>query len=195
MSQHTDYIYSINDKVILEKFVGNVLGYKITNNQIVDLPLTVSVKLISDTIVNNYDGHTSIVGNVVRCALQYRVLPNGEWTTVVNYNTKMETITESEPAKTYFGKNNIYPKGLKAGDAIMIRVYATDGMWQSGDLSSMCSNNLVEVDTKYGKVLSLPNTFNYNVTASSLLNVDLGGTWYPHLCCTVIYSGNERMIR
>lgn len=79
----------------------------------------------------------------------------------------------------------------------MIRYYATDGDWQSGNLSDFCESKLqsVYVPTLGINVISLPNSFTYTYGTSDMYNYDLGGNWYPHFVTTVIYSGKMRPIK
>ena len=43
-------------------------------------------------------------------------------------------------ATAIFGKENINPKGLVTNDEIMIRLYLSDGVFQTGDLNTDISN-------------------------------------------------------
>lgn len=57
------------------------------------------------------------VSNVARnvqldAALQYRILPDGQWITVARYSVDSGRIPESYPPATYLGRNNIEPKGI-----------------------------------------------------------------------------------
>ena len=92
---------------------------------VVDFPGTVMAKLVSDTKIVVDDSHS--VPEILRGALQYRVLPSGSWVTVADYETPTGSIPPSMPPAAYFGRNNVWPKNCKAGDVIMIRMYVTDG--------------------------------------------------------------------
>lgn len=110
--------------------IGNAV-YK--NGQTVDLPITVWVK-VSDRFADQA-GETAGNKPVVKAVLQYKVLPDGAWVTVrtlQNLNWKMDF---NRPI-ALFGKNNINPKGLAAGTAILIRVYFSDGTYETGNLST-----------------------------------------------------------
>ena len=197
-SNYTDYIYTINDKVVNEQSTNasGVCSYTVRNNQVVDFPLTVSMRLISkDTIDLNDGSKTDYCREIVGGRLQYRILPGGNWTTVQQQTQPMGYISKDSAPGTFFGNNNIWPKGLKAGTVIMIRLYVTDGMWQSGTLANACSDKLTTVSTQYGDRTSLPDSFQYSLDGTELLANDLGGAWYPHFCVTVVYSGSERPIR
>lgn len=146
---YEDYIYSINNREVHAESIkitdknNKVVTYRVKNNMVVDFPLSVAVKLVSQdkVILDDSNGNPTDTGiekdEVLSCALQYRVLPNGNWVTVQKYETPTGTIPNSYPPNFYFGRNNIFPK-CKPGDVIMIRVYVTDGVWQSGDPASMC---------------------------------------------------------
>lgn len=196
-SNYTDYIYSVNDQEVINVTEDNgIAKYIVTNNKIVDFPITVSMKLISNEVISLNDGSkTSEVKELLRGKLQYRVLPDGEWITVQEYSTSTGSISKDSLPSTYFGKNNIYPLNCKPGDVIMIRMYVTDGMWESGSLADKCDRMLCDVDTAFGKKCTLPNQFQYKMDGTQLFNYDLGGCWTPHLVTTVIYSGYRRIIR
>ena len=99
---------------------------------------------------------------IVNCTLQYRVLPNGNWVTVKQYSTPCGTIPFTAPPFTYFGQNNIWPKDIKEGDVIMVRIYITDGMYQSGNAIDLCEDKLTNVSTEKGIKRTLPN-FTYTI--------------------------------
>jgi len=86
----------------------------------------VNVKLTSESAVQFSE---EAKPEIVTCVLQYRVLPKGNWITVKEYLTPSGTIPFTAPPFAYFGKNNIWPKDIKPGDVIMIRLYITDGMY------------------------------------------------------------------
>lgn len=48
----------------------------------------------------------------------------------------------SAPPAAYLNRNNIWPKKCRAGDVVMIRLYVTDGSFQSGDMSDKCDEQL-----------------------------------------------------
>lgn len=196
---YIDYIYAVNgvkDVVtyeIVEDASKNTTfqHYTVKNNTVVDLPITVDVKLTSGSAVQFSE---EAKPQIVTCVLQYRVLPKGNWVTVKEYTTPSGTIPFKAPPFAYFGKNNIWPKDIKPGDAIMIRLYITDGMYQSGNLLEMCDDKVVNVSTPMGTKKTLPD-FDYTIGQTPLADYDLGGNWYPNQCVTVIWSGKTRPIR
>lgn len=193
---YEDYIYSINNIQLHTSSVEvqpyhTTVKYKIKNNMVVDFPISVSVKLVSQDEVNL--GGTTVTNSkqeILKCALQYRVLPNGNWVTVQEYQTPTGTIPSSYPANFYFGRNNISPV-CKKGDIIMIRVYVTDGMWQSGDINSMCDGRLTNI--KNG-IPTLADEIIVSMNSQGK-SPDLGGGWHPNLVTTVIWSGKTRPIK
>lgn len=201
---YEDYIYSVNNREVHTESVqmtnknNKVITYTVKNNMVVDFPISVAVKLVSnDKVV--LDGEDIVSKpEVISCALQYRVLPNGNWVTVQKYETPTGTIPSTYPPNFYLGRNNIFPK-CNPGDVVMIRVYVTDGIWQSGDPSSLCDfykdssdvGAIIEnpVNNKSTRTLKSNMTFNLQNGAASL---NLGGNWAPSLVTTVIWSGKTR---
>lgn len=194
---YIDYIYGANDveDIATYELINDgstkYQRYIVTNNKVVDLPITAIVKLTSGSTPNFT---SEVKPQIVRCVLQYRVLPKGNWVTVKEYETPSGTIPFDAPPFAYFGKNNIWPKDLKAGDAIMIRVYITDGIYQSGNILDKCEDKLTNVSTSFGTKKTLPN-FTYTIGQTPAMQYDLGGNWYPNQCITVIWSGKTRPIR
>ena len=93
----------------------------------VDFPVTAVMKLVSNSKIILDDKTKK--PEILRCMLQYRVLPRGNWITVEEYSTPTGSIPMSFPPAAYLGRNNIWPKNCKAGDVIMIRLYVTDGQF------------------------------------------------------------------
>lgn len=204
---YEDYIYSINNRevhtqqVIVTDKLQNKVQYTVKNNMVVDFPISVSVKLVSndEVVLNDQNGNNVTLSEekkeIISCALQYRVLPNGNWVTVQKYETASGTIPNSYPPNFYLGRNNIFPK-CKKGDVIMIRLYVTDGIWQSGDPANMCADKLVQIDNPVsnGKSLSLNDSYTFNMEDGAR-DHNLGGNWAPNLVTTVIWSGKTRAVK
>ena len=215
---YEDYIYAVNNRqihtesVVVTDKVNKKITYTVKNNKVVDFPISVSVKLVSNdaVVLNDNEGGTVTITNskpeIISCALQYRVLPNGNWVTVQKYETETGTIPSSYPSNFYLGRNNIYPK-CKPGDVIMIRVYVTDGIWQSGNPSSFCDkylNGTAEEKQAIGgwhlnevtnqQIWSLKDTITFNMSDGAA-GLDLGGSWAPNLVTTVIWSGKTRAVK
>lgn len=199
---YNDYIFGVNnferhtEATVTKGGDGKaVTTYHVENNMVVDFPVTVTMKLVSDSQII-LDDETK-KPELLRCALQYRVLPNGNWTTVEEYKIPTGKIPMSAPPAAYLNRNNIWPKKCKAGDVVMIRLYVTDGSFQSGDLADKCEEQL-----DYGKSEKFPNkytlqdSFDYTPHEStSMIEVDLGGMWTPQYVVTVIYSGKTRPVQ
>lgn len=204
---YEDYIYSINNRevhtqqVIVTDKSQNKVQYTVKNNMIVDFPISVSVKLVSndEVVLNDQNGNNVTLSKekqeIISCALQYRVLPNGNWVTVQKYETASGTIPSSYPPNFYLGRNNIFPK-CKKGDVIMIRLYVTDGIWQSGDPASMCADKLIQIGNPVsgGTSMSLNNSYTFNLEDGAR-DYNLGGNWAPNLVTTVIWSGKTRAVK
>ena len=142
---YNDYIFGLNNfeqhtwaSSATDPHGKALTTFHIRNNMVVDFPVTASIKLVSDSrIVVDDDSKKP---EILRCKLQYRVLPDGNWTTVGEYDVPTGKIPASAPPAPYLGRNNIWPKKCKAGDVIMIRLYVTDGQFQSGDLADKCED-------------------------------------------------------
>lgn len=182
-TNYNDYIFSINNierHTSLVKTIEagsqkvNSITYTVVNNMVVDFPLTVTMKLTSETPITMTDP-TQSGGKVdsaaravpVEAKLQWRVLPDGDWVTASEFQIDSGRLPNSYPPAPYLGRNNICPKGLKAGDKVMIRLYVTDNAgWQSGDPASKCDEN-----GQWEK-----DKIEYTITNRAVPNVDMGET-------------------
>lgn len=194
---YEDYIFGVNnferhsDVEFVTEDGKTTTRYNVKNNMVVDFPISVSMKLTSDSTVNNVDKP-----EIIYTALQYRVLPDGEWITVAEHDFNAGQIPLDAAPSFYLGRNNINPLNCKKDDVIMIRLYATDGQWQSGDLSDMCDKKLGHFEGNRRKdLLTLQDSYEYTLATQDIYNYDLGGNWLPHLVTTVIFSGNYRPVR
>lgn len=199
---YNDYIFGVNkferhvEATVTKDEDGKAkTTYHVKNNMVVDFPVTVTMKLVSDSQII-LDDETK-KPELLRCALQYRVLPNGNWTTVEEYKVPTGKIPMSAPPAAYLNRNNIWPKKCKAGDVVMIRLYVTDGSFQSGDLADKCEEQLgYGKSTKFPSKYTLPDTFDYTLhDQASMIEADLGGMWTPQYVVTVIYSGKTRPVQ
>ena len=105
------------------------------NGGTVSLPLTVYVKL--SPRLPDQEGETEDSKPIVKAILQYKVYRNGlwsTWTTVKSFDNPKWDLSYSR-AVPLFGRENIYPQGLTGGDQIMVRLYLTDGPYETGDLN------------------------------------------------------------
>jgi len=149
-----------------------------TNGMQVATPLTVFIKVHARTA--DQPGEEAGIKEVTRAVLQYRVRRNGTWrsagwTTVKEYNNPNWDMNVDVPVPL-FGSNNISPSGLAAGDEIYLRLYVTDGVYQSGDLEE-AQDNLVVNNTE---------------TVDSYGDRD-GGGFPPPFMFRVVYNGKRRI--
>jgi hypothetical protein len=122
-TQYNDYIYGINNFInhTIVNDNGSEVTFTVKNNQIVDLPCSVSINLEQNSVLT--EGETPEMGTSdITCMLQYRVLPSGNWITVAEREFKFGTIPTDALPSFYLGRNNINPQNLKSGDVIMIRL-------------------------------------------------------------------------
>ena len=89
-----DYIAGLNayerhSETVISRDQQNkaVIQFNVVNNMVVDFPITVVVKLTSDSpIFVGDDDPDNRKPEILRCKLQYRVLPVGSWVTVKEYD-------------------------------------------------------------------------------------------------------------
>ena len=112
-------------------------------------------------------------GNRITTAmLQYKVLPAGQWVTV-------RTVTPSgrdmnyDHAVALFGRNCIDIPGLAAGTGILIRVYLSDGICETGDPANDIPENIPDLAT-----MASGGTYS--------------GGWTAPFVFRVIYNGKRR---
>ena len=200
---YNDYIATVNGisihssrvEVVQSESKSSIqkIEYGITNNIVVDFPVTVTMKLTSEEPIMLQA--TTNRREMVNAKLQYRTLPNGDWTTVSEYSIETGRLPETYPPAPYLGQNNIFPAGSKKGDKIMVRLYVKTAWWQSGDLSSKCDET-IGGSTKH---VYEQDRFNYIVERSVIpkdgTTVDLGGGWLPHYVVVLTYSGYTRPVK
>lgn len=205
-SNYNDYIAVVNNMQrhtsrldITQDVASHVqaINYKIDNQLKVDFPVTVTMKLTSEEPIVMIDAYA--VGAAVdtrrskiEARLEYRVLPHGDWINVSEYSIETGRLPAAYPPAPYLGRNNINPKGLKAGDKIMIRLYVTDGQWQSGDPNSKCDALADSADYTYRYEFPRYDYTVKNVVEDHVGESDLGGGWLPHYVVVLEYSGNAR---
>ena len=113
---------------------------------------------------------------------------------VSEYSIETGRLPDEYPPSPYLGRNNIHPKGLKAGDKIMVRLYVTDGLWQSGDPNSKCDALATAPEYTYRYEFPYYDYIVKNVVEDVTGESDLGGGWLPHYVAVLEYSGNTRPI-
>lgn len=189
-TQYNDYIYGINNFInhTMVNDNGSDITFMVQNNQIVDLPCSVSINLEQNSVLAEGEDPDLETTHVI-CKLQYRVLPAGDWIDVAEREFEHGTIPVDALPAFYFGRNNIHPQGLKKGDVIMIRLYVQRGPYTSGEEEDLCANKLF--DNKF------QDTYHYTIkeAVDKTTEYDLGGGWLPHRVTTVIFSGKYRPVR
>ncbi|HBJ94971.1 MAG TPA: hypothetical protein DDZ11_00255 [Lentisphaeria bacterium] len=131
------YIAGVNDYVQHYSPAENIGAAVYRNGQTVDMPITVWVK-VSDRFADQ-TGEAAGSKRITRAVLQYKVLPNGRWKTVRELKNLNWHMNFQHPV-SLFGKSSISVSGLAAGTEILIRLYLTDGTYETGDLNSNITN-------------------------------------------------------
>jgi hypothetical protein len=189
-TQYNDYIYGINNFInhTMVSDNGSDVTFMVQNNQIVDLPCSVSINLEQNSVLAEGEDPKLETTHVI-CKLQYRVLPSGNWIDVAEREFEQGTIPVDALPAFYLGRNNINPQGLKEGDVIMIRLYVQRGPYTSGVEEDLCESRLV--GNKF------QNNYQYTLKedVDKTTEYDLGGGWLPHRVTTVIFSGKYRPVR
>lgn len=163
---NNNYIAGANNYVAHYTQVVSINDAVYYNGMEVAMPITLFVK------VSPRDGTAST--KITRAVLQYKILPNGTWVTVKQI-TKLSDLDFNKPV-ILFGKNSInIPKtSIAANTEILIRVYLTDGVYETGDLDEDVTQ-------------AVPD----QVTDG---NYDFGGGWTAPFLFRVKYNGKRRPI-
>ncbi|MFA6930008.1 MAG: hypothetical protein WCT05_06755 [Lentisphaeria bacterium] len=136
------------------------------NGQTVAMPLTVWVKVSPRTA--DQPGEVAGTKNIVRAVLQYKILPSGEWVTVKDYDTP-DWDMNFEGAVPLFGMNCINVN-VSAGTQMLIRVYLTDGTYETGDLATDITSLVPNTAT-----LSVGGTYEGGWCAPHVMRVIISG--------------------
>ena len=144
------------------------------NGYTVDMPFTVYVK-VSDRF-GDQSGEEG-PKKIVKAVLQYKVLPSGEWTTVKELKDLNWDMNFQNPV-SLFGRNTINIENIAAGTEILIRLYLSDGTYETGDLNTDITSTIP--DTAHGNI-------------SSEINYE--GGWTAPFVFRVKYSGKVRPTR
>ena len=176
-----NYIHGVNNFVPHYEETLNInsavyknWGSNNTSQCVVDLPLTIWVKVSPRKINNNN------YALITKAVLQYKTKKSGgnwsAWKTVKTIENVSWSLNFANPV-ALFGRNNINPSGLKACDLIMIRLYlATDeGTVETGNM---------DVDINQS-----------NVEGNISGNENLGGGWRAPFVMLMKYSGKKRPVR
>lgn len=126
-----NYIAGVNNYTAHYTQVDGIANATYYNGQTVDLPLTVFVKV--SPRYPDQSGESSGEKPIVKAVLQYKVLPSGAWITVRTIENVSWKMDWDHPV-ALFGRNSI--SGLAAGTEILIRLYLSDGTYETGDLGT-----------------------------------------------------------
>lgn len=141
------------------------------NGQTVSMPFTVFVK-VGDRFQDGEGNST-----VKRAVLQYKVLPDGGWVTVKDINNPNWKMNFENPV-ALFGRNTINIPGLAANTEVLIRLYLSDGVYETGDLNETMSSDTIP-DTARASVSS-EVTYSGGWTAPFVMRIKVSGTTRPH---------------
>ncbi len=139
-----NYIAGVNNYVEHYSPASNIDYAVYYNGGAVDMPLTVYVKV--GKRFADQEGETSGSKSIKKAVLQYKILPNGKWTTVKTLENLSWEMDFQYPV-ALFGKNNINLKGLPAGTELLIRLYLSDGTYETGDLETDITSTVPSVAT------------------------------------------------
>lgn len=167
-----NYIAFLTGDVIHYSPTGLISDSVYYNGQTVEMPFTVFVK-----IGDRFDDNDSKV-SIKRAVLQYKILPDGEWITVKDINNVSWELDFQNPV-ALFGRNSINIPNITANTEILIRVYLTDGIYETGNLDVDISEDNV-LDTARG---------------SNSTEVNYEGGWTAPFVMKVKISGEERPTR
>ena len=166
-----NYIAGVNNYQSRYTETANLSQAIYTNDLLVAFPLTVWVKLTP----LKYSPSGELLNTpipLVKAVLQYKVLPAGSWKTVKTIKNVSWPLNWQHPV-ALFGKNSIDPE-ISAGTAILIRLYLSDGTFETGDLNSDIAAS--EVPAK----------------ATKNSGGSYSGGWTAPFVLRVIYNGRRR---
>jgi len=126
------YISGINNYIQHYEEVENIQSATYYNGQNAAMPITVWVK-VSPRFADQ-GGEAAGTKEIVRVALQYKILPSGEWVTVKDFNNP-DWDMDFSGAVPLFGMGCININ-VADGTEILIRMYVTDGTYENGDMAS-----------------------------------------------------------
>ncbi len=130
------YIASVNSKYVHYNKVSTISQATYTNGSVVELPISVQIK-----VSPRFGDQPGESGSkpITAAKLQYKVVKadgtNGSWITVKSLNNPDWDMDFPEPVNLFGRDGIINPTGAQPNDWIVIRVWMTDGMYQTGDLS------------------------------------------------------------
>lgn len=169
-----NYIAGVNNPYVAHYTeadgIANAVYY---NGQSAAMPLTVYVKV--SPRYPDQEGEAAGAKPIVKAVLQYKVLPAGSWVTVKTIENVSWSMNWNHPV-ALFGKNCIDVRGLSAGTQILIRLYLSDGTYETGDLGTDITSTVPSV-------------------ATSASGGSYQGGWTAPFVFRVIYNGKRRAAR
>lgn len=175
------YIASVNGSAVHYSPVESINQATYTNGQTVDLPLTIQVK-VSDRF-GDQEGESG-TRPIVKAILQYKIIrQNGQTTNFVTVKTLDNPTWKmnfSNPVNL-FGRDGIIDipeSSISSGDEIIVRIWLSDGVFQTGDLNTDITKDQV------------PDSQSYS---AGNINIGTGGWQAPHVF-RVVFSGKRRLI-
>jgi hypothetical protein len=140
------------------------------NGQTVAMPITVFVK--ASPRFGDEDGEVAGAKEIIRAILQYKILPFGEWVTVKDINNPDWNMDFDHPV-ALFGRNAINLSNIPSGTEMLIRLYMTDGTYETGDLGTDITSPVPDTAT-----LSSGGTYEGGWNAPHVMRVIISG-WRP----------------
>lgn len=117
-----NYIAGVNNYIEHYTPAAAMVDAVYLNNQLCSMPLTVYVKV------------SPIAGKITEAVLQYRTGTQGKWVTAKTIKNPSWEIQFDQPVPL-FGRN-VIDLDVPAGTIVQIRLYLSDGMFETGSLSA-----------------------------------------------------------
>ncbi|MFA6719284.1 MAG: hypothetical protein WCS15_09390 [Prevotella sp.] len=159
---NSNYIAGVNNYFSHYNEATTVEGAVYHNGQSVSMPLTVFVKISHRT------GDDSTSNPITTAALQYKILPSGSWVTVKTYTDPDWSMSFDKPI-ALFGRNCIN-LDLPTGTELLIRLYLTDGIYETGSLSTDITSTVPDTAT-----LASGGTYEGGWSAPHVMRVKIAG--------------------
>lgn len=160
------YIGGVNNYFVHYDEAADIEEAVYYNGMTVAMPLTVWVK-VSDREADQ-QGEAAGTKPIIRAMLQYRVLPSGSWVTVKDYDNP-DWDMNFTGAVPLFGTNCI-DLNLPNGTELLIRLYLTDGTYETGYLGAEINSPVPDVAT-----LQSGGTYEGGWTAPHIMRVIIRG--------------------
>ncbi len=143
----------------------NVATYH--NGQTVAMPITVFVKV--SPRFGDQAGEAAGPKAIIRAVLQYKILPGGEWVTVKDIDNPDWNMNFDHPV-ALFGRNTIDLTNVSSGTEMLIRLYMTDGTYETGDMVADITSTVPDTAT-----LSSGGTYEGGWNAPHVMRVIISG--------------------